>query len=197
MAGDGLVNSNGGPVDVFYNGWTKEFIDFLIDEIDQYVLADQNGKYEVVMLMAPKAYSSFQTLMRTLGTTINSNIVGDGASKGFIDTYAFYEIGGIRLIPFKEPSMTLRPGIKLPDGTNHNDMDVIMVPLGMASDGGNGVQLIQLRPMAEGEVAGIDEGGKLASSVDGSSKHILFQNGIINQNKIFYLRKPYLEPTNI
>jgi len=197
MAGDGLLNSNGGPVDIFYNGWTVEFIEFLMNEIDQYVLADSNSKYEVVMLMAPKAYTSFQMLMRRLGTTMNSNIVGDGASKGMIDTYAFYEFGGIRLIPMKEPSMTLRPAIKLADGSDHNDMDVILVPLGLASDGSNGVQLVQLRPQSEGVVAGIDKGGNIASSVDGSSKHVLFQNGIINQNKIFYLKKPFIAGKNI
>jgi len=192
MAGDGIFYSNGGPVDIPYNGWSREFLEWFMTEIDQYILPDQDSKYEVVLMMAPRAYTSFQALMRNLGTTVDSNIVGSGADKGFIDTYSFYELGGIRLIAFKEPSMTLRPGIKLSDGSYHNDMDVIVLPLGLTSDGKNGVQLIQLRPMKEGVVAGIDEGGKIASSVDGSSKHVLFQNGIINQNKVFFLRRPYV-----
>jgi len=197
MAGDGLFYSNGGPVDIPFNGWTKAFLEWFMAEIDQYILPDQDSKYEVVLMMAPKAYASFQGLMRNLGTTVDSNIVGSGASKGFIDTYSFYELGGIRLIAFKEPSMSLRPGIKLADGSHHNDMDTIVLPLGLTSDGKNGVQLIQLRPMKEGIVAGIDEGGKIASSVDGSSKHVLFQNGIINQNKVFFLRRPYVGLKNL
>lgn len=192
MAGDGIINSNGGPVEIPYNGFTKSFLEYLLNEIEPYVNGDSEGVQEVIMLMAPLAYSSFQSLMRTMGVTQNGNIEGTGASKGIVDTYRFYELGGIRLIAMKEPSMSSRAGIPLADGTRHNSYDVILLPLGLTSDGTNGVQLVQLREPTRGTVAGIDLGGNIASSVDGSSVHILFQNGIINQNKVFYLRKPYL-----
>ncbi len=191
MAGDGILNSNGGPVEIPYNGWTKKFMEWLLTDIDSYVNGDEDGHAEIAMLMAPMAYQSFQSLMRSMGLTQNNNIVGDGAAKGFIDTYSFYELGGIRLVAYKEPSMKNRPGIPMADGTKQNDWDVIMLPLGLTNDGTNGVQLVQLRESTRGTVAGIDIGGNIASSVDGSSTHVLFQNGIINQNRVFMLRKPY------
>ena len=192
MSGDGIMNSNGGPVEIPYNGWTKKFLEFLLTEIDQYVNGDSDSHREIAMMMAPKAYLSFQALMRDMRTPYSTNVVGEGAKKGIIDTYAFYEMGGIRLVAFKEPSMTGRAKIQLADGSYHNDWDTILLPLGLTSDGKNGVQLVQLRPMVNGTVAGIDQGGNIASSVDGTSKHVLFQNGIINQNRVFFLRKPYL-----
>lgn len=189
MAGSGILFSNGGPVMIPFDGWTKAFLDWLMQEIDQYLNPDAEGVQEVVMLMAPKSYTSFQTLMRSMGITQNSNITGEGASKGINDTYRFYELGGIRLIAYKEPSMRNRPRLQSLDGGYSNDLDTILVPLGKTMSGNNGVELVQLRPASQGTVAGIDEGGNIASSVDGSSTHILFQNGIINMNRIFMLRK--------
>ena len=190
MAGDGIFYSNGGPLKIPYNGWTSMFLEYLMSEIDQYVSADHDGVMEVVMLMAPRAYSSFQSLMRTLGKTQDNNIEGTGAGKGFVDTYGFYELDGIRLIPMKEPSMRDRPRQQDAYGKYSNDMDVILLPLGLTTGQNNGVQLVQLRPMAKGTVAGIDSEGNIASSsVDGGSTHILFQNGIINQNKVIFLRQ--------
>jgi len=192
LAGNGIVFGNGGPVHIPFNGWTIKFLDWLIAMIDEYVSAGNDGHQEVVMLMAPASYSSFNSLMRSKGLTQNSNITGEGAEKGIIDTYKFYELGGIRLIAMKEPTMRKRPRKLELDGTYANDWDTVLVPLGLTEGGNNGVELMQLRPASKGTVAGIDEGGNIASSVDGSSTHILFQNGIISQNKIFMLRKPTL-----
>lgn len=192
MSGDGIMNSNGGAIEIPYNGWTKSFMEWLLAEIDQYVNGDSDSHREIAMMMAPKAYLSFQSLMRDMRTPFSTNVVGEGASKGIIDTYEFYELGGIRLVAFKEPSMKRRARIPLPDGTYQNDWDTILLPLGLTNDGKNGVQLVQLRPSVNGTVAGLDQGGNISSSVDGTSKHVLFQNGIINQNRVFYLRKPYL-----
>lgn len=192
MSGDGILHSNGGPVKIPFNGWDKSFLNYLINQISNYLRADAEGNTEVVMLMAPLSYMSFQNLMRTMGVTLDSNIEGSGSSKGIIDTYKYYELAGIRLIAMKEPSMIDRPGIHLPDGSKQNDWDTILLPLGQTGDGKNGVQLVQLRPSTRGTVAGIDLGGNIASSVDGSSTHVLFQNGIINQNKVYMLYKPYM-----
>lgn len=189
LAGDGIFYSNGGPLRYQYNGWTREFMNYLMQEIDQYVNQNHDNHTEVVMLMAPKAYSDFQTLMGLLGKTHNNNIVGDGASKGFVDTYGYYELAGIRLIPMKEPSMTNRPRRQDDYGEFENDMDVILLPLGLTTGGNNGVELIQLRSMIKGTVSGIDAEGNISSSVDGSSTHVLLQNGIVNQNKVIFLRK--------
>ncbi len=192
MSGSGILFSNDGPVYLPLNGWTKKYLDWLITEIDRYINVSSDGYREIVALMAPQSYISFQTLMRDLGVTQNNNIEGTGANKGFIDTYAFYELAGIRIIAMKEPSMINRPRRMELDGSYSNDWDTILLPLGKTVSGNNGVELIQLRPMSKGTVAGIDEGGNIASSVDGSSTHALIQNGIINQNKVFMLRKPQL-----
>jgi hypothetical protein len=189
MAGDGIFYSNGGPLRIPYNGWTKMFLEYLLQEIDEYVRPDQDGVLEVVAMMAPRAYTSFQNLMGNMGKTQNNNIEGTGSEKGINDTYAYYEVGGIRIVPMKEPSMRNRPRMIDEYGSYNNDMDVILLPLGLTNGGKNGVQLVQLRPMSRGTVAGIDEGGNIASSIDGSSTHVLFQNGIINQNKVIFLRQ--------
>ena len=192
LAGSGIVYSNDGPIKIPYFGWTKSTLQMIITEIRDYIGPDMEGNIEVVALMGTKSYMSFQTLMGELGKTQNNNIEGTGADKGVIDTYKFYELGGIRIIAMLEPTMSKdRPGERLADGTKHNEWDCILLPLKATNQGNNGVELIQLRPMASGTVAGIDEGGNIASSVDGSSKHILFQNGIINQNQVFWMKRPY------
>jgi hypothetical protein len=193
LAGSGIMNSGEGSLRIPYAGFTKEFVISLLTQIDTYITPGDDGKREAIMLSAPKASMAFSQAMKDLGATINNNIVGDGAEKGIVDTYSFYELDGIRIINkrYKAFSNTARPGIMLADGSYNNEHDCIIIPIGNTPSGARSIELVQLRPMAKGTVAGIDAGGNIASSVDGSSTHILFQNGVIFQGQTFELYKPY------
>jgi hypothetical protein len=61
----------------------------------------------------------------------------------------------------------------------------------MTDEGENGVELTQLRPPKSGVIDGINVGGSMATSVDGSSKHVLVQSGIISRAKIQRVFRPY------
>jgi hypothetical protein len=199
LAGNGIMYGGDGPIDIPYNTWTKKFMEALFMNIDSYITYGSDGHREVVALLAPQAYLNFEAMMRDLGVTINQNIVGDGAEKGIIDTYSFYELGGIRIIAKKCNwfSQQRRPGIPMPDGTYSNQWDGILLPLGLATGGNEpAIQLVQLRPSSKGTIAGLDEGGNIASSVDGSSTHMLFQNGVISVLQPIRIYKPYYAQSN-
>lgn len=194
LAGNGIMNANGGPIEIPQNaGWTQKFLDDFLVNIDQYITRDSNGKRELFLAMAPKAYLSFQYLMREFGVTADANIEGSGSEKGINDTYKYYELNGIRLIPTRHKNFSSinRPGIKLKDGSYTNEWETIAVPIGETENGMKNFELIQLRPSTKGTIAGVDKGGDIATSVDGSSTHILFQNGIICRARAFHLFRPY------
>lgn len=193
LAGNGLMHSGDGPIKIQYNEWTKKFIQTLFMNVDSHITRDGSGQREVLVAMGRRSLISFYQLMREMGVTQNQNIEGSGAEKGINDTYAYYEIDGLRLVPRKTPwfDNERRAGIKLADGTYANEWDAFLLPVGFNSDGDPYVQLCQLRPATRGTVAGIDEGGNIASSVDGSSTHLLFQNGIISTAQVFSLYRPY------
>jgi len=100
--------------------------------------------------------------------------------------YAYCEFNGVRIVPKKWRwfDSDARPSRYLDDGTRKSSWDGIFVPLGKTSGGDNSVDLVQLRSMSMGEVNGIDKGGKMATSVDGTHVHVLFQTGIISRVKI-------------
>lgn len=194
MAGNGIMYANDGAINFpMQNGWTPKFIDGFLAEIDGYIRPGKDGYREVVVMAAPKSSMSFSQCLRDMGVTMNANIEGSGADKGINDTYKYYELDGIRVIVkrFAALSSNRRPGLTLDDGTRNNEWDAVVVPLGKTENGNNGIELVQLRPMASGTVAGIDESGRIATSVDGSSSHILFQNGVINRNQVFNIYRPY------
>jgi hypothetical protein len=194
MAGSGIMNANDGAIRFpMQNGWSKKFIEYFLTEIDGYIRPGEDGYREVVILAAPKAYLSFQSAMGDMGVTMNANIEGTGAEKGINDTYSYYELGGIRMIVkrFAALASNRRPALDLQDGSRSNDMDCIVVPIGKTESGQRGIELVQLRPMASGTVAGIDQGGNIATSVDGSSSHVLFQNGVISRIQPFLIYRPY------
>jgi len=194
MAGSGIMYSGDGPIDMPYKGWTKGFINSMLTNIDSYITRGSDGNREFVVVTSPTSTRDFHRCLREdFGLTMNNNIVGDGASKGIIDSYSFYEIDGLRLIIKRSPWFTQqrRPGMPLSDGTYTNEWDGLVVPLGLSIGGNrNGIELIQLRPASRGTVAGIDAGGNIASSVDGSQEHILFQNGVISVIQPIRLYRP-------
>jgi hypothetical protein len=61
----------------------------------------------------------------------------------------------------------------------------------MTDEGEKSVELIQLRPPVQGTVNGMNKGGEMATSVDGASKHLLVQSGIISRVKIQRMFRPY------
>lgn len=192
LGGAGIMYSGDGPIDIPYNGWHKKFVETLLMNIDSYITRGGDGKREAVVVVGQQSSLSFHSMMRELGLTQNSNIVGDGASKGIIDSYAFYELDGIRLIPVRSSwfSQQRRPGLMMDDGTYSNEWDGMIMPIGFNQEGKPMVELVQLRPMTRGTVAGIDMGGNIASSVDGSQTHVLFQIGVISAIQPFRIYKP-------
>lgn len=194
MSGSGIMNSGDGSIDIPQNhGWTKGFLEAFLANTDSFITKGEDGHREIAMKMAPKSYLSFQQLMSDMRIDQNGNIVGTGADKGIVDTYSFYELAGLRIIPYRSSwfSQSSRPGIKLSDGSYSNEWDCIGIPLGLTTGGSRGIELIQLRPMAKGTVAGIDIGGNIASSVDGSQSHVLFQVGVISQIQPLRIYRPY------
>lgn len=187
MAGDGLMYQGDGAYEFpLNNGWTLKNLESIMQDID--IKAGKDGKVEAVMLAGMQNMNSFGKMMRDNGfVTQNNNIVGDGASKGVMNDYAFYDVGGVRIIPkrfrwFDNPG---RPSKYLSDGTRKGSWDGLFIPIGLTSGGNKGVELIQLRPMKKGSIQGINVGGDgMATSVDGESRHVLIQSGIVSRNKI-------------
>lgn len=189
LAGNGIMYANDGYIDMPLNGgWNNAFMDSFLQSIDPYITTDQDGVREVVLLMTNKAYMAFERYLGSIGKTRDNNIVGDGAEKGINDTYSYYEFGGIRIVPKRWTALDSanRPGIRRSDGTKNNEWDVIAIPTGMVGNK-NGIELVQLRPSSQGTVAGIDAGGNISNSVDGSSTHVLFQNGVISHKTPFLI----------
>lgn len=192
MAGQGLIHQREGAYEYPYNLFTIKFIESLLDDADMRAGAD--GLTEIAFLGGSKAINGFSTCLRDAGfVTQNNNVVGDGGSKGVNNDYSFYEMGGVRLIPkrYRWMDSEARPSKWLSDGTKKGSWDGIFVPLGLTAGGDRGVELVQLRPPKTGSVAGIDKGGDMATSVDGTHKHILFQTGIISRAKVQKIFRPY------
>lgn len=186
MAGDGILYQGDGAYEYPMNGdWTIRQLESIMNDAD--VRSGKDGLLEVVFLAGNENLSSFNRMMRANGfVTQNNNVEGSGADKGVINTYSFYEVNGVRIIPkkFRYFDNLSRPSLYLPDGTRRSSWDGIFVPIGQTAGGDRGIELIQLRPMKKGSVDGINVGGKMATSVDGSSVHCLFQTGVVSRNKI-------------
>lgn len=191
LAGSGMLYANDGPIEYPQNnGWTKKWIENFLTDIDQYVTPGANGEREVLMTVAPRSYMSFNNLMAEMRLTQNNNIVGDGGEKVVIDTYKGYEIGGLKLLVARDNRLNNAPAKEFVDGTKNSDWRCIATPLGMTKTGQNGLELIQLRPMVKGTVAGIDQGGNVSSSIDGTSVHALTQTGIVSQIQPIVVYRP-------
>lgn len=185
VAGDGILNQGEGAHEYPINRqWTMGSIENIMRDLDLSV--DHEGVMEVIVPMGKASYSSFTTLMRKEGfVTQNNNVVGDGKSKGVINDYSFYEIDGVRIIPKSHSSFSKMPSKQLSDGTRLTEWEAIFCPTGKTEYGDNKIELVQLRPMKTGQVNGIDKGGDgMATSVDGSEKHVLIQSGVICRTKI-------------
>lgn len=196
LGGDGVLYSGDGPIPFPQNaGWTPKFIESFWGDIAPYCKPDEMGNTEFAILMPERSYMGFSSAMAEMGVTADSNIEGEGGDKIINNTYRGYELGGVRGIAIKYKRFTEGPGIPLNDGTRTSDHRCLAIPLGKNNSGDRGVELLQLRPMVEGTVAGLDQGGNIASSVDGTSHHLLFQNGVVCENQVFEIYKPYIGNT--
>ena len=192
LSGSGVLYSGDGPLEIPLNaGWNKKVLEAILQDIDTYIRPDENGKREVAVFLHPTSYYNLQLLLSEMNVTKDQNIIGDGDDKIINNTYKGYSLGGITLILVRSTSYSRRPGKVLKDGTKANEWDGMMLPLGLTSAGDRGIQLMQLRPMSRGKVAGIDAGGNISNDVDGSTEHVLLQNGVISQIQPIKLYRPY------
>jgi len=192
LSGSGVMYQGDGAIEFpLNNGWNKKTLEALLQDIDTYIRPDENGKREIAVFLHPTSYFNLQTMLSEMNVTQDQNIVGDGDNKIINNTYKGYSLGGITLVLVRSTAYARRPGIALKDGTKSNEWDGMMLPLGLTPAGDRGVQLIQLRPMSRGTVAGIDKGGNISHDVDGSTEHVLIQDGIISQVQPIKLYRPY------
>ena len=185
MAGDGIINQGDGAHEYPLNReWTLGQLENIMRDLD--LSRDGDGYMEVLMPCGKSSANSFYKMMRDNGfVTQNNNVEGTGADKGVIGTYGFYELDGVRIIPKSHKIFDEMPGKYLSDGSKQSSWDSIFVPTGKTEYGDNGIELVQLRPMKTGTVNGIDKGGDgMATSVDGSEKHVLIQSGVICRKKV-------------
>jgi len=186
MIGSGLLYQGDKAFRYPIHEWNRALLEGML--ADMRIKSGKNGKMEVVALMGDANYYSFQRLMRAeriLSVTDKVwEMTADGA--GLADTYSYYEFGGVRIIAVRSSwfSHPDRPKITMPDGTIPSHWDAVLVSLSNTSDGENGVELITLagRSFKMGSVSGIDKGGEMANSIDGTHHHILAQSGIVNRN---------------
>ena len=192
MAGDGILNQGEGAYEYPYNTMTLPFIENIMADAD--IRSGRDGYKELGYFGSRKNLMMFSQVMRDNGfVTANHNVEGSGPDKGVNNTYAYYEIGGVRIIPkvYGWLDNPMRPNKWLNDGTKLGSYDGFFVPLGLTDGGENQVELVQLRKPKTGTVNGINVGGEMATSVDGSHKHILFQTGVISRAKIMRMFRPY------
>lgn len=192
MGGDGLRYQGEGTYEYPYNGWSMKYLEGLMK--DSWIRSGKDGHQELALIGGWECNVGFSRMMAAEGfVTQNNNVVGDGSSKGINMDYDYYEIGGVRIIPkmYRWFDSLDRPNKYLSDGTQKGSWDGYLVPMGMTDEGENGVELVQLRPPKSGSINGINVGGEMATSVDGTSKHVLVQSGIISRVKIQRIFRPY------
>lgn len=190
--GSGVLYSGDGAIEFPINDkWTPKLIESLMADTDSYMRPDSDGNVEAAMFLHPTSYLNFQTAMKEMGVTTDSNIIGVGNEKIINNTYKGYSLGGVTLYAHRHIAYQDRPGIDLIDGSKSNQWDGLIIPLGNTQTGRRGIELIQLRGMVQGKVQGIDAGGNISSDIDGSSEHVLIQNGVVSQIQPIILYKPW------
>jgi len=195
LSGAGLLYGGDGAIErpMTTQGWTKRYMEALLRDID--VRSGKDGHKEAVLLAGIDNLMDFYSKMAEWGfTTQNNNVEGSGADKGVNMTYKYYEVGGVRLIPTRYRGLDdpMRPTKYTAAGYPRGGWDGIIVPMGLTAQGDSNVELVQLRPPVRGSVTGMNKGGDgMSSSVDGESRHFLWQTGIISRVPIYRLFMPY------
>jgi hypothetical protein len=194
MAGSGILYGGDGAIErpMTSQGWTKKFLESMIRDAD--VRIGKDGMKELVMLAGIDSLMDFSSKMAEWGfKTQNNNVVGDGASKGVNMTYSYYEMADVRIIPkrYRDLDSPHRPTRYTASGHPRGGWDAIIVPIGFTENGDHTCELVQLRPPVSGTLSGMNRGGQMASSVDGESRHFLWQTGVIARVPIFRAFMPY------
>ena len=155
----------------------------------------KEGYKEAVIVGGYNSIASFRDLMFKLGyKTMDNNVEGRGSEKGVNMDYQYYQFMDVRLIPMRYRwfDNEERATKILSNGDKKGSWDAIVCPIGFTAEGDNMMELVQLRPAVTGTVNGLDSGKEdLASSVDGSSKHHLWQTGIISRTTVQYCFMPW------
>lgn len=194
MTGDGILNQGEGAFEYPMNGeWQLKFLENVMMDID--IRSGEDGMKEILFGMGLQSLNSFNRMMRKEGFfTQNNNVEGTGASKGVVNTYGFYEMNNVRVIPkhirwMDDPG---RPSKWLSDGTRKSSWDCVALPLGQTPGGDRMIELVQLRPMVQGTVNGMNKGGDgMATSVDGKHTHVLVQSGVVFRGKAMRIFRHY------
>lgn len=186
LAGDGLMNQGDGSLKIPYQTMTESFLQSIMGNIA--LRASSSGKVEAAFLCGQQCYFAFQNLMSKKGIQLVSDkeIEGTGENKGINATYSYYEFAGVRIIPqwYKYFDAPHHAKDYDANGVNKNSFKGMFISLGPDGNGNKGIELIQLRPVTTGTVAGMDVGGSgMATSVDGSSHHIISQCGLVLRNQ--------------
>ena len=182
MTGDGLLNMGDGSLKFPYNKLTESVLQNTMSNLQ--IMSSADGKLEVAVIAGQNFMQNFTKLMGSIGLKTQSDAIveGSGSGKGINHTYSFYEWNNIRIYPvwhkfFDDPS---RPKLVTRDGSWAESGRAIFVSLGKADVGTNNVELLTLgnRSFLMGTVSGIDKGGDMKTSVDGSHTHVLSETGI-------------------
>ncbi len=195
MGGAGLLYGQNGAINrpMTFKGMTMDYLESILDEVD--IRDNTEGFKEIAYVTSHKAVRDFSKMMVQNGfVTSDNNVEGRGNEKGVNLNYKYFEFGKVRIYPiaykwFTNPG---RPSTYLSDGVKKGAYDGLWIPMGTTSFGEKSVELIQLRPPKSGTVSGIDKGGDgMASSVDGTSKHFLWQTGIIKRVDVIRSYMPF------
>lgn len=193
MSGDGIMNQGDGAWRLPYNVLSTRVIDNILENISIY---SSNWGSEVAVACGRAFYNNFARLMKDQAGIDPKVVEGTGGAKGINLDYAYYEMGGIKLIPtvipwFDSPMRATTYGA---DGTRNSANNAIFLSLGDISIGNPAIELLALgkRGWLEGEVNGINKGGDMANSVDGKHHHVLWETGaaLMDINGIAELYKP-------
>jgi len=195
MGGSGLLYGGDGAVErpLTSQGLTLKFIESLLMDVE--LRSGKDGKKRVMVAAGLNFILDFYRLMRDSGfVTYNNNVVGEGENKGVNLDYDYFTLGGVQLIPRKYGWFTSqsRPQKYLSNGQARGGWDAVVFPMGLNTEGDNLVELVQLRPPVMGTINGMNKGGEdMASSVDGASKHYLWQTGVISRTTCYRIFMPY------
>lgn len=195
LAGDGLMYGQNGAIrrPMSHQGWTMKYLESIMEELD--IRTNGVGEKEVLIAGGYRAIRSLMNMLMDKGFKTNdNNVEGRGDEKGVNLNYNYIKLGDIKIYPLRAKffdSME-RADMVLPDGTMRGSWDSMAIPIGNTELGDKTVELIQLRPPKKGSVYGINRGGDgMASSVDGESRHFLWQTGIIKRIDLIYSFKPF------
>lgn len=195
MAGDGFMEQGDGPFKMQYEDLNIRVIDRMLENLALYSGSD--GHKEVAVLCGRQFATNFSRIMKQEAGLDPRVVVMDGKEKGINNDYSFYEHAGIRFTPlvhdwFDDQS---RPQSYSADGTRNESNRAIFVSVGNADANQPNVELLALgnRAWKEGTVRGIDKGGDISNSVDGSHTHGISETGValMDINSVGELYRPY------